>query len=273
VTEKFTYMDFLMYVLPGGLSLVLCINAYWLVSPTGASQLPLLGTAGLFASVVFILLCFVAGNLVQTIAHAGPEQLHRFVFWNGHWPSDLVLLEGSFRTGLSKKTVLHALRAAKLIDDDLEGALTAKAVSSKYTRRWYIDGDAAPAVRAAAIVFGRTRSLLADAGVGTRANVAEAYYQLFRGMYTVGLVGAPCFLVLWIDASWKAKIGLSTAGVDAALPSALFCTLLLVAFSWRARGAGANFAKEVYVAATTAEVAKSLAAAASIASNNPTNQG
>ncbi len=245
-----------MYVLPGAI-LLFGLLAAWSVA--GGATPTLLGDSGLFASVLFVLGAFVSGHFVQTVAHSWPEQILKALFWAGQYPSQIIMFR---KTGLISATererFVDTIRNAGLADEDL-----AKAWDSTLTIGWFRRKVVADnpeqfptGVEGAQFVFNQLRHLLSGTKASTRVDNAEASYQFFRGSFTAsGLVALVVGTeTLALTESWMIPLSASLYRPQlGAMVSAAFFVLFL-AFFWRARGAGQNFAREVlraYVAMKT----------------------
>lgn len=262
MTDKLTYFDVLMYVLPGAYALTIALGGWWCISPSAISSLPLTGDGGLFASVVFVLMSFIAGNALQVIAHTLPESLIRRVFWSGHWASQLAF----FKSGpcLSEKERSAVIESAVRLcsaDPAVLGVLTVKRLRGG---RWRPEGD--PAAIAATLdsaqaVFRGALALLADTGAGQRATTANAYYQFFRALFTMSAIATVGFGGLAFEAHWKAWIGLPIGAVVTARLPLLVSAVFTLLFGWRARGAGEALVRETLLSLSVLEKTKALGSA------------
>ena len=89
---KFTYFDFMMYVLPGAILEVCILGAAGLA---GIAPPDALAIGSLLETVVFMLGAFVLGQFVQVIAHTVPEWALKRIFWKGFFPSEIALFAGA----------------------------------------------------------------------------------------------------------------------------------------------------------------------------------
>jgi hypothetical protein len=248
LTEKFTYFDFLMYVLPGTVILSGLLVG-WAIA--GGEVPTLLGDSGLFASVVFILAAFVLGHFVQTVAHSLPEKLLKRLFWAGRYPSQILFFKGHrLVSGTERERHIAMLREVGLASDEV-----VKVWDGELTIGWFrgsvkgIDkGQFAQGTEGAQFAFNRIRNHLTDQKAGIRASSAEAYYQFFRGGFTgAGLTAMALALeIVALRHGWLTPFdgAVDITGLGTMVVSVY--VLLAVAFFWRARGAGQNFARETF---------------------------
>ena len=245
LTEKFTYFDFQMYVLPGAI-LLSGLLAGWAVA--GGAMPTLLGDSGLFASVVFVLGAFVAGHFVQTVAHSWPERILKSLFWAGRYPSQIILFRGhGLISATERQRFIDTLKTAGLADEDLVEAWDAGLTIGWFRRKVVADSaeQFTRGVEGAQSAFNQLRHLLSGADASTRVASAEASYQFFRGGFVAAGLAALLLAAesVALTQTWlAAPVDTSVLGT---IVSATFFVLCL-AFFWRARGAGQNFAREVF---------------------------
>ena len=248
MTEKFTYFDFQMYLLPGAVLLVGLLTA-WVAA--GGQAPELFGDAGLFASVVFVLAAFVCGHFVQTLGHTLSEKLLKIWFWGGRYPSEILLFNGApIIAATERDRHIALLRARGLASDDDVACWGGEVTVGRFRRRLKgIDQKQFDAgAESAQFAFNRIRNHLADKGAGARATTAEANYQFFRGGFTAAAlvsltlaVEIPALRMGWA-APFNNALNNTALGAGAAT---LFC-LFAVAFFWRARGARQAVVRETF---------------------------
>ena len=86
MSDKFTYIDFLMYVIPGAFLCIVVLSSFCLLTP-GTTDLI---NADLFSSIVFLVISFVFGNCLQVYSHKGPEERLKKEYWRGLYPSEIM---------------------------------------------------------------------------------------------------------------------------------------------------------------------------------------
>ncbi len=248
MTDKFNYLDILTCVLPGAYALTIAIGFWLTLHGSWKAAQPLLGTSGVFSSVVFVFMSFIVGNAMQAVAHGVPERLLRWFCWSGRWPSELALLRGGpCLTDPERSRVCEAaVRFSLLSEDDL--ALFDVSPQRRWCR-WRLPSDerTQPALETAQSAFRGARSLLADLSAGVRVSTAEAYYLFFRATFVTSGVGTVAFLLLGVEASWKSAVGLPVDGIASAWAFAGLLAFGTALFFRRARGAGERFARETYL--------------------------
>ncbi len=244
MTEKFTYMDFLMYVLPGAVLLWALLLGWWFAG----LPLPMLqGDGGLFQSVVFVVTCFLLGHFVQVVAHSLPEGLLKRLFWGGRYPSETMFFKGQRTLSRRERDAFLANALQDSLMQPAEAAPFAGVVTTGWFRRQIAGVSAAEfdvGIGTAQHVFNLKRVHVEERGLGTRARGAESYYQFYRGSMTASGLAAGLFGILL---AWAHRSGhQAPSGAHQVLVASITVSaVLLVAFGWRARGAAQAFAREV----------------------------
>ena len=247
MTSKWTYVDFLMYVLPGSFVVTAALVSLWSLAPEIVSSL-FTSATGILLSIV---LAFLAGALVQAVSHGGPESRLRNEYWLGYCPSTLMFFQN--RRLLSEQAREEFLDALKKL-----GVLT-ESVSRTFE-------SLVPPTREAAgraqDVFDYALVALQERGHADRIRGAEGHYQLFRGLFVAGFWAAVVFLAPLIvngirisSWPWTDFLGnLSGAAAGLLVPALGFfvCTVSSGVFRKRCCGIAEGLAKEVQRAAYAA---------------------
>ena len=241
MSDKFSYTDFLMYVVPGSfLSFVILL----LVSTFTPKMATVTLKADLFSSIIFLFFSFIFGNFLQVRSHLGPEERLKKEFWTGLFPSQVMFFPGnkilneSGREDLISACLLKGL----LVSEDV----SLFSASTDYPKE---------AIEKAQNVFDYMRTYLVNSGKGERIKGAEAYYLFFRGMFVASFWSATAFaivaLIYLARLKWSVLNsiigelpGLSVGFVVPIL-GASFSMILWRTFRYRCRGASQGFAKEV----------------------------
>jgi len=245
--EKFTYFDFLTYLLPG------TILEFALLGAWAAAKLPLpqfTGEGGLLGSIVFILVAFILGHFVQGLAHTFPEWLLKRIFWGGFFPSHIMFFTNQQILFSKEKQVIISRAITEQIisleDSKLweQPFVTGWLRPIRPLRRSRLNEEIKQGVELSKLTFNRIQIFLADSSLGKRIEVAEAYYQFFRGTFTATFTAAIIlFTEYWIltrsSTALEPHIGNSLL-----VGSAITLTLTFM-FAWRARGSGQRYAREV----------------------------
>ena len=243
--DRFTYFEFQMYVLPGALFIATALLVNWIVRfiPFGGSSSDILG------SLVFLLLSFISGQIIQAKAHEAPESRLKEKYWDGLFPSQRMffpwnkttrpIIDGRLREDLLRVCVTRGL----LTEDERqrcdEGEYTDKVLTAR------VQG-----------AFDKLRyNLLDHSKFAERFEIAEAHYQMFRGLFVSAfwsailtlLVLAVCVILQLL--SWGRPL---TSPNQVGLVAIIVTHLAL----WRClrrrcRGAGQGFAREVARAAVS----------------------
>lgn len=244
--EKFTYFDFLMYVLPGTV-LEFALLGVWV-----AAKLPLpqfTGEGGLFSSIVFVLIAFILGHSVQAIAHTFPEWLIKRLFWGRFYPSEIMFFNNQrILFSKEKETIISKIIAEKIISENDSQLWKQDFVTGWFrpilpVRKRKLSDDLKKGTENSQLAFNRLRIFLTDNNLGKRVEGAESSYQFFRGTYTALAISGIMFIseyyILSRYSSLETNIGHSL------LAGSVLAILLALVFVWRARGAGQRYAREV----------------------------
>ena len=86
--DKFNYYDFIANIIPG-------IIFFWLLSMAGVSFLQ--ASNGFEETLIFIVLSYVTGLIIQFLAKNIIERIAKFLFWDNRFYSEICLLKGSGR--------------------------------------------------------------------------------------------------------------------------------------------------------------------------------
>lgn len=254
--EKFTYFDFLTYLLPG------TILEFTLLGAWAAAKLPLpqfTGEGGLLGSIVFILAAFILGHFVQGVAHTFPEWLLKRVFWGGFYPSNIMFFNNQqILFNKEKKAIISRAIAERLIsleDSKLweQPFVTGWFRPIRPLRRYRLNEEVKEAIEHSRLTFNRINIFLTDSNLGKRVEVAETYYQFFRGTFTATFISA---LILLFE-YWflvHSPTTLEPHIAKSLLAGSVIALILTIIFIWRARGSGQRYAREVVRAFDVARI-------------------
>lgn len=241
MSNKFTYIDFLMYVLPGSfLSFVVLI----LIRCTFPEIANNILKADVFSSIIFLIFSFIFGNFLQARSHLGPEKRLKGAYWDGLYPSQIMFFSGN--------KILNEAGRKDLISACLQkGLLTDEDVSEFSTPAGYNE----KAVDKAQNAFNYMRAYLSDSGKGETVKGAEGYFLFFRGMFVASFWSAMAFMLVailyLIRLQWSILNDLLGKPPDLLIGFVipLFCASLSLilwrTFRYRCRGTAQGVAKEV----------------------------
>ncbi len=241
MSEKFTYIDFLMYVVPGSFLSFVILLLIWSFTPQMATTIL---KADLFSSIIFLIFSFILGNFLQVRSHLGPEERLKKEFWTGLYPS-----QGMFFPG---NKILNESGREDLINACLQKGLLASEDASVFSTLTNCPKEAMDKAQNA---FDYMRSYLVDGGKGERIKGAEGYYLFFRGMFVASFWSATAFVIVALIYLARLKWpvlndvigelpGLSV-GLVVPILGASFSMILWRTFRYRCRGAAQGLAKEV----------------------------
>lgn len=237
--DKFTYIDFQMYVLPGAYFLCVVLAILWVYGWGIGGGLKL----DIFGSALFILLSFVFGNFWQAISHERPERKLKKEFWEGLYPSQAMFFPHNPIIGERARTDL--LKYCKH-----EGLLSAEEVESCNSNA----KTNSMIISAVSHAFDILRTSLEHRPDGERSASAEARFLFFRGMFVTCFWSGILALIAMVTGIVLQRVKSIGFEVDLCVSSARYIALLVVAmisfvlwrtFRWRCRGAAQGFAKEV----------------------------
>lgn len=223
--NQFTYIDFLMYVVPGAFLLSVLVFASFLLTPDFAFPFK----ADIFSSIIFLISSFILGNLIQNHSHGRPETRLKKKFWGGFYPSEIIFFSGN---GIVDEHERERLIAACLKKDLLSSADT-QILSKRENCTHELVGKYQT-------VFNSIRTYLnSEEG---RILGAEGYYLFFRGMFVVSFWAG---IILLSVSVINGFIQNSDPFVLYPLIAAITCFYMWYSFRNRCRGAAQGFAKYV----------------------------
>jgi hypothetical protein len=255
---KWTYIDFLMYLLPGGYALVasLCAIAAVTALPKAFFDSASLTLAG------GVIVAFLAGNLVQAASHRGAEKRLKKKHWGGEYPSVVMFFEENCILGTTARaSFLAALEKLGLLPTGTKAAFdqTLPKTGGKGTAS---DGESDTkrcAIGQAQDVFDYARVALLTTDYGGRIRNTEGYFLLFRGLFVVAWWSALAFVAalafnLLRDANiqclaWLGEVPSKSRAYAMPVVCSSLCWFSWWTFRDRCRGAAVGFAKEVQRAA------------------------
>ena len=254
--SKWTYIDFLMYLLPGGYAVLAFGVALWSINALPMEFLEHGAITGLLVAV----LAFVVGNLVQSHSHGGAEQRLKNKYWAGRYPSEIMLYRDNvILSEPAREQYLNALEklGVPMSRSDFSGKTPEDAKGRLPSQD----------------VFDYVRVALQTTPYADRIRGAEGYYLLFRGLYLVGFWSMVLFGTTlavngtrWMEIDVLSWLGSPPSSATAIAVSAIGVTLgaaMWRQFRSRCRGVAVGFVREVQRAAV---------AAANIALPKPTKQ-
>lgn len=237
--DRFTYIDFLMYVLPGSFLIFVIMGAVWVFVGLTTTVF----VSGIFESVIFIVLSFIVGNFIQVVSHLGPEERLKREYWKGYYPSQFMFFKNNpVIDEHARKDLLEAcLKNGWLSKEEIDEFNLEKKVSVE-------------AISKATNLFSYLRVHLEKGDVNHRIRGAEGYYLFYRGMFVASIWAAIILLIpvilFLLDKLVFAlfSLDLSTISLGRSMLSASWAAVCFVfwrKFRWRARGAAQGFAREV----------------------------
>jgi hypothetical protein len=240
--NKFTYFDFLMYIIPGGMFAIV-LYFFFITLPTVKPIIE--STANLFGLAIFIIISFVFGNLIQALAHKSLEDFIKRWYWNGFYASDLIFNENN-------RIINDGLRL-KMIDRVLS-----KGWTTKEKLQPIIDGGILKDKKlgvTAAFIFNCLRTTAEKDDNSNQIKGAEAYYQFFRGLtaafflsaiflfgfYVLVMLITAVGCILTSDLGWQQFANIAGSNLVWYGLAGIICFVIGIVFMDRARGAGQGY--------------------------------
>jgi hypothetical protein len=183
---QLSYYDLLANVIPG----VFVLWAVGNVLPAGTIRETISGDNLVADSIVFLVLAFILGQVIQWLAKFTIEAVVKRVFWHRMFPSDLFLVKGAGWCRESERADYLRLAKDKVgIDRHEISRLQSLGLSEMSPEE--IEG----AKSTCQTIFRRFESLAADEGIGSKAILQNTFYSLFRGLSLSSALCAFIFLV------------------------------------------------------------------------------
>ena len=178
--ERFTYIEFIMYVLPGSFLVTVILLCLWSLNPDVLN--PVKGN--LLSSLAFIVMSFVFGNFIQTISHKGPEKRLKKEYWNKHYPSDVMFFRGN--------KVINESGRQDLLSACFQSGLMNKQEVELFDTP---DNFTKEAIQKAKNVFDYIRIHLEKSDKMGRIQTAEGHYLFYRGLFVSCFLAAVIFVI------------------------------------------------------------------------------
>lgn len=241
MSDKFTYIDFLMYVVPGSFLSFVILLLIWSAAPKTATTIL---KADLFSSVVFLIFSFILGNFLQVRSHLGPEERLKKEFWTGLFPSQAMFFTGNKILNESgREDLINACLQKELLTNEDASLFS---IPTNYPKE---------AIDKAQNAFDYMRTYLGDGRKGERMRGAEGYFLFFRGMFVASFWSATAFVIVALIYLARLKWSILNniigelpgllVGFVVPILGASFSMILWRTFRYRCRGAAQGFAKEV----------------------------
>jgi len=240
MTDKFTYIDFLMYVIPGAFLVSVFVLSVCLFFP----DIITLFDNEIVSGAIFIVLSFVVGNFVQVYSHLGPEDRLKKEYWHGYYPSQVMFFpKNKVINEKERLDLIKACQATGILSDE-----DADCFKDETLNKFGIS--------CANKCFNYMRVYLADSGKGSRIRGSEGYFLFFRGLFVASFWSAILMaLVFAFNLICKISPDIQNL-IQKQPPSSLIIMIPLFlavvflifwrTFRYRCRGAAQGFAREVY---------------------------
>lgn len=147
MSDKFTYIDFLMYVIPGSFLAAVLLFSICLLVPQASPYI----RTDFFSGIIFLVFSFILGNCLQVHSHKGPENRLKKEYWKGLYPSQIMffpenpviseqgrddLLSSCLKTGLLSENDMPLFSAKEEYD---KGAINKAQNAFNYIRVYLAD--------------------------------------------------------------------------------------------------------------------------------------
>jgi len=221
--NKFTYFDFIAYIVPGALLLAA------ISSLTRSSDLILITGNTAIDTLLFLIIGFIIGALSHQLSRYSIEPLVRRLFWHGRFYSDIYLVK---RYQLCEEPLRdHIIDTAKSFfhfDSTSLSALDSDEITGKFPDPHVVSHQ----------LFRQFDYYTMDNDLAKKGHVANAFYSLYRSMTLMTFILAILFVIslLWdassIESSYKVVL-------------AVLSFLASIAFLFRTRNEGQAYVQGV----------------------------
>lgn len=231
---RFTYFDFIAYVVPGAL----IIGTISLL--VGADKFPLITRNPAIDTLLFLILSFTIGAFFHQLSRYSVESLIRRLFWHGRFYSDIYLVN---HYGLCREpSRTHILKTAQLLFGFDRSSLSS--LDCKINIKSPLDPHAVSHQ-----IFRRFDSHTMDNGLARKGHLANAFYSLYRSMtlatFTLGILLATSY-----------RWGTSTIGPDARVALVVLSFVASVVFLIRTRNEGQRYVQGVLASVSGSKLLK-----------------
>lgn len=241
--DRFTYFEFQMYLLPGAiltLSIFIINSVFELIPLMRADSLDFL------ESILFLILSYIFGQVIQAHAHETPEERMKNEYWDGLFPTQRMFFpwDKKFRP---------------IISEDLRSKLLDACLSHKFLteeERWKCDQSeqSQDLIDKLETIISKIRyKLLNKEQIFIRINETEARYQALRGLFVssfwsgiLSILGALVGIGLLL---WSNYVSLAPQSLIGIVLWGMLNLILWRIFRWRCRGVAQGFARELARAA------------------------
>lgn len=237
--QRLSYFDLMMYVLPGAV-ICLAVTAGWSAMGFGLPDLG--GEGGLFGSVVFLMCAYIAGHAVQSWSNGPMNWFIKRGMPYGDWATATAFLpKAKVMSPSERLRCSQFLEREGLLETGSSGLLQALEEAGSEAQ----STDPAAVRRASQAAFYQCRGVLRAAGQVENAEVAEARFQLHRGLAMAWIIAA-AIGALVLGGLWgTGELHTWEQWTKVGLP-ALVGLPLAMTFGARARGASRGLAREVF---------------------------
>lgn len=240
MSDKFSYIDFLMYVIPGAFLVAVFVLSVSLLN----TDIVISFNNEIVSGAIYVVMSFVVGNFLQVYSHLGPEDRLKKMYWHGYYPSQVMFFPKN--TVINEKERLDLIKACKAT-----GILNDEEADCYKDETFNKDG-----ISCANKCFNYMRAYLADSGKGSRTLGSEGYFLFFRGLFVASFWSA-ILMALVFTFNLICKISPDIQNwIQQQPPNSLMIMLPLFlsviflifwrTFRYRCRGAAQGFAREVY---------------------------
>ena len=176
--EKFNYIDFLMYVLPGAYLLIILLSAALLLFPKAVGRID----NGVFTSVIFVFLCFIVGVVLQNYSNKNPQKRLKNDYWWGHFPTEIIFFkEANIVNDRARIDFIDCCVSQGFMSVEEKGLFDnlkeAKSQCFEISKN----------------VCNEVKEHLATQNATTKLEVTLGYYLFFRGMFVASYLGIYLF--------------------------------------------------------------------------------
>ncbi len=234
--DKFTYSDFLMYVLPGAYLLIIFFPLMLIFD----INYQYLKDFEALIIIAFILASFIIGHTIQAISHKKPEQRLKKQHFGGYYPSDIIFFKNNMIIGEKERLdFLNALVKLNILNKTDKEKMADETISKDNSGY-------------AHYIFEKSKNYVLEFDLLGRINQQSYCWVFYRGIWVASYFASLIYLLMFlylISGHYELKniiiIHYSTKKIVFCALFALIFFIIGFVFKDRMRGVGKKYALEV----------------------------
>lgn len=184
MSDKFSYYDFIANIVPS-------VFLLWGLSITPIRDVVQLNVDGAFTEgILFLVLAYVLGLVLQSLAKVTIEPLVKRVFWKGFFFSQVCLLKSS-------NHIKEPLRTTVLQWAEQQGGISDELLKN-------LDGESVEAHDVSHLIYRKADAYTTDNGQAQKAHTQNNLYSLYRDLCLSSIFFSAIFAwYLWYEAAFR----------------------------------------------------------------------